>query len=59
MAPTTLEIVGAVIIVQLAVIAYLLTKIRDAVDKTRLTWLQHVYERYENQQYENRQYENQ
>jgi hypothetical protein len=49
MASETLEIVGGVIIVQLALIAYLLTKIRHAVDKTRLTWLEHVYERYENQ----------
>jgi len=59
MAPTTLEVVGAVIVVQLAVIAYLLTKIRNAVDKSRLMWLQHLYERYESQQqYENQQYEN-
>jgi len=59
MAPTTLEVVGAVIVVQLAVIAYLLTKIRHAVDKSRLMWLQHLYERYESQQqYENQQYEN-
>jgi len=42
-----LEVVGGVIIVQLGLIAYLLTKIKLAVDKSRLMWLQHVYERYE------------